>query len=156
MRRFAVIPLVSKEFHRIHRKYPPQRTAWVMKGEIPRTVITWFKGGAYWALESLELDSMDMDRALQTDYMDALEQLLAIIPRVSPRLSRLSISNYFILPDHLLKLFPKRSKKSPAQPLTGLQCLTVSMPLSANPFRMLILGDTDCVKKIIQDLILNH
>ena len=49
-----------------------------------------------------------------------------------PRLSRLSFRDHHVDLEDFLKVLPDYSNVSPVQPLTGLQCLTVSMPLHAS------------------------
>ena len=136
--RCAVIPLLSKEFYRIHRQYVPQRTSWLIKGPITQPMITWFKSGAYQALESLELESLVEYDDLETDLEDEsdpwylLTELLALVAHSLPRLRRLSLLHHRIDVDDILDLIPEHSNESPVQSLTGLQCLTVRMLLYAS------------------------
>ena len=130
--RCAVIPLVSKEFYRIHREYPPQRTSWLIEGEVSQPMITWFTRGAYRALEILEI--REMDGFLGKGGLGYLSQLLALVAESLPGLRELRISNHLIDLDDMLKIFPDHSNKSSVQSLTGLQSLTVSMSVPANPF----------------------
>jgi hypothetical protein len=81
--RCKVIPLVSREFYRIHNDYPPQRKVWLNFELVKPPVITWFLKIAP-SVETMNVFVWD-------EWSGLLPQMLATAAIAAPKLRELHV-----------------------------------------------------------------